>query len=193
LVGSVHKTIGAELQMQFMLRAMAAAEKATKDRWEKVFAPLDQLTQKLDVMEEVQQQLKGRTNLVAEVASKTAVERLLFASKTGQAVAKLRLENMTKDGDSDDARMTDPPLVQVSHETSAGRSKGSERTTGNGGRVLDGRDQVHPYLPKLSFPKFQGSEPRIWMHKCTDFSSSTRFLKLCFNVNLLDSFGELLS
>jgi hypothetical protein len=167
------------VQTRLVLEAMAAVETKADERWERVFQSLERLSKKLEAVDVVQQQLLGQADLAASVAEKAAEERTRMArqiEETGKAVATLRLQNMGRDLDSDNAGRGDPGHIHRRGRTGEGARAGgssrglsSERRTEEAGWGDAERDQKNHALPKLSFPKFQGLEPGIWLAKCMDY------------------------
>jgi hypothetical protein len=84
-------------QTKILLEVMTTKERDDADRWDRVMAQLDRLTEKVLSMDDVQQQLLAQAGLAADVARQAMEERVRFAQQLDQAekaLAELRLEQM---------------------------------------------------------------------------------------------------
>jgi hypothetical protein len=91
---------------------MTTKEREEVDRWERMMAKLDRLTEKVMGMNEVQQQLLAQAGLAVDVAQKAIEERVRFAQQldqTGKEVAELRLEQMARDVESSESVLNGRP------------------------------------------------------------------------------------
>ena len=88
---------------------------------------------------------------------------------TGQAVANLTLEQMRSSDVQDSPR---PPLGGASRQgfhrgQHSGGFVASRSSAGQGSQDQRGGSRAH--LPKMSFPRFSGQNPKIWKDKCMDY------------------------
>jgi acetolactate synthase small subunit len=96
------------VQTRFVLEAMANKENEDGDRWDRMMAKIDRLTEKVVGVEEVQQKLMMQSELAAAVAQKAAEERVHLAQqveKTGREVAEIRLEWMARNMEGSESVM----------------------------------------------------------------------------------------
>ncbi|WVZ53952.1 hypothetical protein U9M48_004835 [Paspalum notatum var. saurae] len=91
----------------------------------------------------------------------------------GKAISRIILERMAREmEDIPDAasQASDPPESprhggrgrpgeKHANRSTFGRSQGHDGPSGYG----------HSHLPKLTFPKFDGTSPKIWVDKCEDY------------------------
>lgn len=142
-----------------------------------MFQKLAALSKQIGDMDEMQQQLLGQADLAAEVVQQAAMERTMLSKQVqeiGRVVAQLRLEKMVADLESYSG--------SSSAEESVGRNRGNRKeaarrsreesvvhTPRNHHRAETRGDSVKTFLPKLSFPKFRGENPTIWLDKCEDY------------------------
>jgi hypothetical protein len=90
-------------QTKILLEVMTNKERDDVDRWDRVMAHLDRLTEKVMSMDDVQQQLLAQAGLAADVARQAMEERVRFAQQLDQAekaLAELRLEQMARNMES---------------------------------------------------------------------------------------------
>lgn len=82
-------------QTKILLEAMTNKEQEEADRWDRMMAQLEQLTEKVMGMDDVQQQLLTHAGLAADVARQAIEEQDYFMQQlehTEKAIAELRLE-----------------------------------------------------------------------------------------------------
>ena len=84
---------------------------------------------------------------------------------TGQAVANLTLNRQRPRSPSSE------PASPPPRRTAAGTSRfpSNHHAAGFSRRSQDGDSPIRAVLPKLSFPRFDGSNPTIWKDKCVDY------------------------
>jgi hypothetical protein len=167
-------------QTKILLEVMTTKERDDADRWDRVMAQLDRLTEKVLSMDDVQQQLLAQAGLAADVARQAMEERVRFAQQLDQAekaLAELRLEQMAREMESAQSVRSErhrggpppsPPLAPPGPQRRyAGVPLGRPRETG-GRRVEDFEGGQLP-IQRMPFPKFEGAEPRIWIDQCVDY------------------------
>jgi hypothetical protein len=159
-------------QTRFILEAMTTKEREEVDRWERMMAKLDRLTEKVMGMNEVQQQLLAQAGLAVDVAQKAIEERVRFAQQldqTGKEVAELRLEQMARDVESSESVLNGRPRGAASqpaapeHNRRYGGGVPLHHNHDMGGRRIEEIDGGHLPIPRMPFPRFEGGEPRIWI------------------------------
>jgi hypothetical protein len=164
-------------QTRFILEAMTTKEREDADRWERMMAKLDQLTEKVVGMDEVQQQLLAQASLAADVAQKAMEERVRFAQQleqTGKEVVELRLEQMARDMESSKSVLNGRPRGAAPSPAPPenNRMYGGVPLHHNrdmGGRRIEEIEEGHLPIPRMPFPRFAGEEPRIWIDRCVDY------------------------
>lgn len=160
-------------QTQFIMDAMAEAshraqEKAREeeDRWAKMQESLDLLYAQVHAMDATQSQLVAQMEITAKAVNRSTQDQILLAkhlAETSEAVARISTgKKQMGEG--------------VSNGSVGGHDLGQPSS---GQRPMFGHhrekdEQVtfpRPALPKLSFPKFNGENPKIWLDKCRDYFS----------------------
>jgi hypothetical protein len=123
-------------QTKILLEVMTNKERDDVDRWDRVMAQLDRLTEKVMSMDDVQQQLLAQAGLAAYVARQAMEERVRFAQQLDQAekaLAELRLEQMARDMESAQSVRSErhrggappsPPMAPPGPQLSAFRPRG---------------------------------------------------------------------
>jgi hypothetical protein len=158
------------VQTKILLEATTNKERDDVDRWDRVMAQLDRLTEKVMSMDDVQQQLLAQAGLAADVARQAMEERVRFAQQLDQAekaLAELHLEQMARDMESVQSvhnerhRGRPPPSPSIARpgpqRRYAGVPLGHPRETR--GRRVEDFEGGHLPIPRMPFPKFEGEEP----------------------------------
>lgn len=122
-----------------------------------------------------QQKLSAQFSLSTQVMEQLLADQQLLAKQidaTGQAVARLTLNH-------ENTSRARPPSPASSEEQADHRFQYRRRTTGDPSNQRTGftsHKQQHvgfgssqTAIPKLSCPRFEGSNPRIWRDKCSDY------------------------
>jgi hypothetical protein len=127
------------------------------------------LYQQAKAMEAGQFRLQQQTETAAAAARKAEEERSILArqvDETGKTVSRLGLEMLAKEGGDDRTH------GEWEYHDRQGESREHRAANPQGGN-WEYRDQQggnREYrasdLPKMSFPKFQGTEPGVWFDKC---------------------------
>ncbi|WVZ50933.1 LOW QUALITY PROTEIN: hypothetical protein U9M48_002138 [Paspalum notatum var. saurae] len=74
-------------------------------------------------------------------------------------------------GSDTSSKLSDPPVSSRPHPGQGGRGEPPHRSS-QPQRPRDSGDREyshHPPLPKMTFPKFTGEHPKIWIDKCEDY------------------------
>lgn len=167
--------------MRFVLDAMAEGEAREGERWTKMFEKRDMMSQRLQEIEEVQQQLIGQADLAAAMAEQAAKERETLSKQvveTGKVVAAMRLEKMADEMEklSEDLEHVGADFGHRSSRRAEQRDIGQNHSRDRSPRYLTEclhrrRDEGgrHQLIPKLQFSVFHGENPIIWLDKCLDY------------------------
>jgi hypothetical protein len=147
-------------QTKILLEVMTNKERDDVDRWYRVMAQLDRLTEKVMSKDDVQQQLLAQAGLAADVARQAMEELVRFAQQLDQAekaLAELRLEQTAWDMESAQSVRSEqhrggpppspllaPPCPQRRY---AGVPLGHPRETG--GRRVDDFEGGHLPIPRM--------------------------------------------
>lgn len=114
----------------------------------------------------------AQMELKAKVMNQSTQDQLLLAKQlkaTGEAVSRLTLWKMKLEegGDSESSRSEiddTNPFSSIDPEPSTHRQASSPNQVH--------REHSHhsrPFLPKMSFPQFDGVDPKIWKDKCQEY------------------------
>jgi hypothetical protein len=143
------------VQTRFVLDAMAAERVKAAENWERALDSLENMNQRLGKFAKVQRQLVEQSEVAAQAAKQAAKERSVLSrqvEESGQLLARVQLESMAaeteksrRSGSTSPSSGSSPP-VQV--------RKGPQKGV-----------QINP-LPEMSFPKFDGANPSVWLDKC---------------------------
>jgi hypothetical protein len=145
-------------------------EQQEKSRWETMEESIDLLFSKVGEIDKTQQQMSNQIDISAQILVSVVKDQVMLAGQldaTGQAVARLTLDR--------------PPVEEVPRPTrpsvrmpQMGELSSHEDTYGHphhpgaqGGRA--GNNLFQQHLPKMSFPRFNGENPRIWKDKCLNY------------------------
>jgi hypothetical protein len=155
------------LQTQFVLGAMEADVKWESEKWEKMHKSINLIFTKLDSWGKSQNQMAVQMEITVKSLTRSAQEHLVLAqqiAETSSLVARMAV------GLSPDEGIHGPP-------PGGGRCTGPQpggpyvatRSSGGHDRAEGEVSNHRSPLPKLSFPKFSGENPRIWIDKCIDY------------------------
>lgn len=160
------------VQTKFVLDAMEDAEKQADERWKSVQESLDLLFTQVGALGDSQQQIAAQLELTAKAVNQNTQDQLLLSKQlkaTGDAVASLTMWRMKLEaGSQSDSPRSDVEVLNPFSSSAPGAS-GHRATTS---QTRQNREQVqhhHSYLPKMSFPRFDGTDPRIWKDKCQEY------------------------
>jgi hypothetical protein len=163
---------------------MADRDRETQESLSKVMETLVVVSDRLNDVERVQQQMMMHTNLaasVAEQAAKEPVELCRKVEETGKVVAQIRLELMGKQLEDSSGGAEFPSSAHQHHSESPGFRGRQEHVESRGefrggpsrpsGDVHQHSYHSHQVLPKLPFPKFAEGDPVVWLDKCLEYFS----------------------
>jgi len=137
-------------------------------RYEHLLENLDLLFAQVGTISSHHQQMAAQSDINTKIVEQLLLDQRTLSQQieaTGQAVANLTLNRQ---------RPSSPPfqlvsprprhsVVGTSHFPSHNNAAGFAR------RSYDGEGPIRAVLPKLSFPRFDGSNPTIWKDKCVDY------------------------
>jgi hypothetical protein len=181
-VGTTTPKAKPSVQTRFVLEAMAESDRATQERWSQVLESLEVLTGQVKDVQKVQLQLMTQVDLAAGVTERAAEERnelYLRMEETRREIAQMRLEQMgrnlegTPEGLGNRNGGRHPPLnnfVQGEQQEREGQRRNHQGPMI--GRQHDERmnmQAANQVLPKMSFPKFAGEDPVVWVDKCLEY------------------------
>ncbi|WVZ78969.1 hypothetical protein U9M48_026604 [Paspalum notatum var. saurae] len=132
-------------QTQILLEAMATNGTEDKAHWEQLMENFDLLFSQVNDIGINQQQLRAQIDFNARTVDQYAQEQKLIAQQvkaTGQAVPLLTMAQFDNDNSS----------INSSHSS-----------------LEQAEEILRHTLPKMQFPTFDGSHPRIWKDKCEDY------------------------
>jgi hypothetical protein len=156
------------VQTEFMLAAMADTVKREEERWVKMQVSIDILASMVDSQGETQQQMPVQMDITTQALTQSVKDRLTLAQQlvaTSDMVAHLvadRCQDGGREGPS--ARSG----FFRGHQQEGAPVPPNRLTLG----CNHGEDEnlpPHPALSKMSFPKFHGEHPHIWLDKCVDY------------------------
>ncbi|WVZ62139.1 hypothetical protein U9M48_011919 [Paspalum notatum var. saurae] len=115
------------------------------ERWEQMMDNFDLLFSRVNDIGVAQQQLKAQVEL------------------TGQAVAKLTTDQSETSSVSSESTTTSKKFDNGVFADATNRSKQDVPK-------YQGKESAHrPFLPKMQFPTFDGSGPKVWIDKCLNY------------------------
>ena len=155
---------------------MEDASRAEQLRWERVNDKFDLLFSQVDDILGTQIKLEAQYNMTNKVVEQMLRDQEILAKQienTGQAVAHLTLDS-TRRSDREPPSPTDSEASDYNpfHRSRPGTPPPVPHTRQGRGRQQGHDDDHYGFkhtVPKLSFPHFDGSNPRIWKSKCEDY------------------------
>lgn len=153
---------------------MEEKEQYDDERWREVLEHMDLLFAKVGTVEQNQQKFEARFDLSNGVLEQMLRDQQKLARQmeiTGQAMAQLTLHQRD---------MYESPPSPKNSETAGGAFPKQKRQQGGGFHQYWPPDPYHRdqggdthskrgFMPKMSFPRFDGNNPCIWKDKCTDY------------------------
>ena len=150
------------VQTQIILGRMEEHIQAEDTHWDQVMESLDLLFARVTDIGRDQQQIRAQLGHHTEVLQGYGQAQEALTHKvdaTSQAVAQLTPDSIS----FEPAR---PP--PSSHQGPSGET-GYHRPPFQSGRLHQDHSNGRNYIPKLSFPRFDGHHPKIWRDKCMDY------------------------
>lgn len=160
-----------------VLDEMDLRDTVDDERWEKLTQSMVLLFAKLAGVENNQVQLKAQLDLNWEVIDKGVREQATMAkqlAENGHAIAQLRLDK-AKGTVVNEEDLSRPRVFQPSN--SSGQPSQFQRTTdtlgnnppmGNKSGYTKGK-KPNPHMPKMPFPRFDGTNPIIGIDKAVNY------------------------
>jgi hypothetical protein len=156
-------------------------EFADKDeaRWEQITENMDILFAKVAEIDAKQQRLDTKVDMSTTVLEQMLKDQQLLTKQidiTGQAVAKaakLTLNQMNNKQESPPSptssdTSTEHEFDQYKHPK-PNFPEGSKGGFSQQRKYTSGKFSMKSMVPKMSFPKFDGTDPCIWKDKCQDY------------------------
>ena len=146
--------------------------------WDQVANNFDLLFSRVDDILDTQIKLEAQYDMTNKVVEQMMKDQQLLAKQienTGQAVARLTLDSTRRPFREPDS----PTASEASAENPFHRNhQGTSPIIpplrrGHGGlrSGVEGSQKFKPPVPKLPFPRFDGTNPTIWKSKCLDYFS----------------------
>lgn len=158
-------------QTNFVLEAMEEAEQREQERWRKTQDSIDLLFTQVSAVSNSQQQVSAQMDLIAKAVNQSTKDQLMMAKQlqaTGDAVSRLTRWQMQFESDMAGSPRSHTeevnPFSPMDPNPSGARFDGGPRRN----RHEQGRSE-HTFMPKMLFPTFDGSDPRIWKDKCQEY------------------------
>lgn len=145
------------------------ANKRDADWWSKVKKSLDILFARSEGADETQQQILAQLEITAKAVNQVTQDQALMAKQllaAGDAVSRLTHWQMRMEAADSVSKAED--VNPFSPDPGLGTSTNRPPPAPHRSRY----DQDRPtrqYLPKMSFPKFDGENPTIWRDKCQEY------------------------
>jgi len=155
---------------------MATHATEEQSRWQDVMDHLDLLSERMNSMGVTQQEVKKQiteTNLKVDLCTNEQRELAKQVKANGQAVAHLTLRQF----DTEEAYLSEGSVLAEEEEVMfenvfAKGKKTAEPSKHFKQQKHHPRDSLpHHTLPKMHFPAFDGSQPKIWVDKCLNYFS----------------------
>ena len=146
--------------------------------WDQVANNFDLLFSRVDDILDTQIKLEAQYDVTNKVVEQMMKDQQLLAKQienTGQAVARLTLDSTRRPFREPDS----PTASEASAENPFHRNHQGispiipPLRRGHGGlhSGVEGSQKFKPPVPKLPFPRFDGTNPTIWKSKCLDYFS----------------------
>jgi hypothetical protein len=155
-------------QTQFILDAMAEADSKMMKWWEQVLESADLLFSKLEAQEAAQPQMAVQVDLMAQAITHSTQDHQALVQQLAATTKMVTRLVVTRDAGGTQG-------VQGPQRNHSGDVVAGDTPTPNNRPAFGcnkGEDEVQfncSVLLKLSFPKFSGDKPRIWVDKCYDY------------------------
>ena len=165
-------------------------------RWADLQKNLELMFQQINEMHTVQKQMKAQMDLRSAVMDEYAEEQHIIAKQVhanGEAIARVTLRQMEdsakyaegpkfdEDTEADDIHsqvMDDnesfhnvfaKPQPTGRPETSTKHKLPPRQEKGNPSPTVEKQTLTKPTMPKMDFPVFYGSDPKVWLDNCTNY------------------------
>jgi hypothetical protein len=147
------------------------------ERWEELQRSLDELFRKVSAIDANQSQLKEHLDLQSKVVDQTVRDQILISKQlveSGRAITQLRMDKAKEpafDADSSPRSTTEPKGNKFTSNRPHFIDENPWGTMGNTHKSRDTSFSHVPKsaIPKMPFPTFDGSHPRIWIDKVVNY------------------------
>jgi hypothetical protein len=139
-----------------------------KGKWEQVMENFDLLFAQLNDLSLIQQDLKKELNGTRE--DQKLISKQVQAN--GQVVASLTIRQMEHEAKFDKSDTASNLSVEDQHFDNIFAEKKPELKPESSGKKFHKHDSYtlpHHTIPKMQFPVFDGSNPKIWIDKCNNY------------------------
>lgn len=150
-------------QTQLILDEMDINESINEERWDSLQQSLDLLFAKVANIEHNQVQAKAQLDLNSELIDRIARDQVTMnkqIAENGRTIAQLRFDK-AKPPVHDIPESSQPPHPHRDRTPCHQFKASTDPNTG--------QDKPNFNIPKMSFPKFDGSHPRIWIDKAVNY------------------------
>ena len=156
---------------------MATNAGVEQGHWREVLDHLDLLSQRMNDLGVTQQQVKQQLQETSLKVDKCTADQDMIAQQVwvnGHAVAQITLRQFANENHSDvtDSVVVDEEDTFENVFAANERANPRQNTTFHPrhNRLPPRRDALpHHALPKMLFPSFDGSQPKIWLDKCKNY------------------------
>lgn len=174
---------------------MSKSQEEEQTRWDQVMQQFDLLFTQVNNISVVQQQLKTQMDIRGAAMDQYSAEQHMIAQQVkanGQAVAQLTMKAFEKEAHYDDseevsvvfeeeppfqnifAKNKDPHKPALSHKPKTSQKAEPfhkpEPSKNKPFHKPDSREHTtHQAMPKMQFPSFDGTKPKVWKDKCKNY------------------------
>lgn len=165
-------------QTQLLLDEMARRASDRDERWDEVQESLDLIFAKMTTFDNNQKQMKAQLDLNSQVVDQAVRDQITLSkqiTETGRVVARLALERDKEPAFDEEGSVASTERAQgnnfsnhncqnrTEHEDTHLHRPSARRSVGQSDK------SYRHHLPKMNFPVFDGSNPKIWIDKCRDY------------------------
>jgi hypothetical protein len=160
---------------------MSKSVATDKDRWDQILQHFNLMSTRLNDMRIAQQELKDQITLSNSKVEQCCNDQRFIAQQVqanGQAVAQLTMCRFEEEDISDSTGSEslidddeDHDLQNVFAKQKATHKPGHSRIHMHKGEHKHADTVPHHALPKMYFPKFDGTTPKVWIDNCATYFS----------------------
>jgi hypothetical protein len=155
---------------------MDEKEQRDEERWNQMSESMEMLFTKVAEIDANQQKMDTRFDMTTKVLEQMLKDQQLMVKQienTGKAVAQLTIAQMESRIDPPSPTSSEASMENPFHQGPKYKMGSSKefKYGGMAGKASEGEDKFHNriQLPKMSFPKFTGTNPCIWKDKCENY------------------------
>lgn len=162
-------------QTQILLDTMSKSADDEKNRWDQVMEQFDLLFSRVNDIGEVQQQLKTQMDIRGAAMDHYSAEQHMIAQQVkanGAAVAQLTMRQFDHEDRSDGDESVSMIFEEQDHFQNV-FAKDKEPRKPESSKIrkpppkTERKDSLpRQTMPKMQFPTFDGTNPKIWKDKC---------------------------